>query len=248
MKQLWQRLSLWLDVMTLRERALVFIASAAGLLFFVDYVALEPLYRQQKVLLASINQQRNLIAGVDAEITRQVEVYSIDPDVVGRARLKKLTDDAIESRMALAARQNGLVAPEKIVSLLENILKGNGKVRLVSLKTLTGSAVPLDASPAGKEVKPSDQGQPAAEAAPAPVPALAAPGTPARTLPVLYRHGVELVVQGGYPDLVDYMAALEAMPSRLFWGNVRLNVAQYPQATLTLSLYTISLDKQWMKL
>ena len=241
MKQLWQRLFLRLDAMTLRERALVFIASAAGLLFTVDYVALEPLYRQQKVLLASINQQRNLIAGVDAEITRQVEGYSIDPDRADRVRLKKLTDDAVAARMALATRQNGLVAPEKIVSLLDNILKGNGKVRLVSLRTLAGSVMPLDASPAGKELKPSDQGQAAGEAAPA-------PGTSASVLPVLYRHGVELVLQGGYPDLVDYMAALETMPSRLFWGNVRLNVEHYPLATLTLSLYTVSLDKPWMKL
>jgi MSHA biogenesis protein MshJ len=48
--------------------------------------------------------------------------------------------------------------------------------------------------------------------------------------------------------MVNYMDALESMPTQLFWGRAQLEVDEYPTARLTLTLYTLSLDKQWMKL
>jgi MSHA biogenesis protein MshJ len=55
-------------------------------------------------------------------------------------------------------------------------------------------------------------------------------------------------VRGNYLDMLNYMAALEAMPTQLFWGKAELQVEEYPGARLTLTLYTLSLDAQWMKL
>jgi MSHA biogenesis protein MshJ len=33
----------------------------------------------------------------------------------------------------------------------------------------------------------------------------------------------------------------------MFWGMAKMNVVQYPQAELTLTLYTLSLDKTWLQ-
>jgi MSHA biogenesis protein MshJ len=44
------------------------------------------------------------------------------------------------------------------------------------------------------------------------------------------------------------MDALEAMPTQLFWGRAELQVEEYPDARLTLTLYTLSLDRKWIKL
>jgi MSHA biogenesis protein MshJ len=65
---------------------------------------------------------------------------------------------------------------------------------------------------------------------------------------LLYRHGVQLTVRGNYLDMVNYLDALEAMPTRLLWGGAALEVEEYPNARLTLTVYTLSLDKKWMKL
>ena len=65
---------------------------------------------------------------------------------------------------------------------------------------------------------------------------------------LLYRHGVELIVRGNYLDMVDYLDALEALPIQLFWTRAALEVEQYPNARLSLTVYTLSLDKKWMKL
>ena len=71
---------------------------------------------------------------------------------------------------------------------------------------------------------------------------------PAKAPAVLYRHGVEIVLRGNYLDMVNYMDAVEAMPSHVFWGKLNMQVEQYPNATLSLTLYTLSLDEKWIAL
>ena len=64
----------------------------------------------------------------------------------------------------------------------------------------------------------------------------------------LYRHGVELTVEGSFADLLTYLRALEAMPQRVLWGGMQLKVEQHPKAVLTLRLYTLSLDRSWLEI
>ncbi len=65
---------------------------------------------------------------------------------------------------------------------------------------------------------------------------------------LLYRHGVELSVEGGYGDLVSYLEALESMPEQLLWGSLQLKVERHPKAVLTLRVYTLSLDRNWLEI
>ncbi len=62
----------------------------------------------------------------------------------------------------------------------------------------------------------------------------------------VYVHGVELTVEGRYPDLVAYLADLERSRWRMYWGGAQLAVQQYPLSHLTVTLYTLSLDKTWL--
>ena len=62
----------------------------------------------------------------------------------------------------------------------------------------------------------------------------------------VYRHTVELSVSGSYFDLLDYLAALERMPQQVFWDGFELNVAQYPQSVLKLTIYTLSPEISWL--
>jgi len=223
-----------IDALSLRERAIVFVSAAAVIVFLVFWTTLNPLYAQQGKLRALLNQQRNNIAGIDAEIGTTLQAYSADPDAPNRLRLAALSAEAEAFGAKLRAVQEGLVAPDKMAPLLETILRANGRLRLVSLKTLPSG----DLDSAG-----------GAPAEAAPVPPSAKPGVPAaKPGGLLYRHGVELGMRGSYLDMIDFMAALESMPTQLFWGKAVLEVEEYPVARLTLSLYTLSLDKKWIKL
>jgi MSHA biogenesis protein MshJ len=246
--QQWLKLSAKLDAMTLRERAMVFVAATGAILFLIYTLVVEPMLARQTVLLAQIKQQQNQVAGIDAEITAKAQGFNLDPDTQERARLQAARVEIDRISAGLLAVQKGLVAPDKIAPLLENLLSGHGKLRLMAMKTLpvTGmnetfaaSAAPVAAAPAAPAAAPAPQPAPAGQ------PAQPAPPKPRE---LLYRHGVEIVLQGSYLDMVDYMQALEALPVQLFWGKASLDAQQYPNSRLTLTLYTLSLDQKWMKL
>ncbi|MBA5640196.1 type II secretion system protein M [Duganella sp. LX20W] len=268
MKAQWIKLCTRLDAMTLRERVMVFAAVAASIVFLAFTMVMEPLLAKQKVLLAQINQQQNQIAGIDREIAQMAAAFVVDPDAEGRARLQSLQKQIDEGSAALQNMQKGLVAPEKIAPLLEHILRGNGKLRLLSMKTLPVSGLsearletgapaitspqqPAAAGVAGQAGQAGTQaapGAPATNAAAQPANAVAAAPAASKPRELLYRHGVEIVLQGSYADMVQYMDALQALPSQLFWGKAKLDAGQYPSSRLTLTLYTLSLDTKWMKL
>jgi MSHA biogenesis protein MshJ len=64
----------------------------------------------------------------------------------------------------------------------------------------------------------------------------------------IYQHGVEIRLAGGYNDLVNYLAELEQMPQRVMWNSVRFEVIRYPRNEMTVRVYTLSLDRNWLVL
>jgi MSHA biogenesis protein MshJ len=233
MKQQWLRLSARVDAMSQRERILSFAATAAVLVFIVHTAVLGPMLRKQDMLRSQVIQQQNNIAGINEQITQKLQEAAADPDAALRARLAAVRDESGRLGDSLRAMQKGLVAPERVAPLLESILRANGRLKMVSVRTLP--VEPLSAIGAKKE------GDAAA------VVAAAVPAKSARR-ELLFRHGVELTVRGSYLDMVDYMTALESLPTQLFWGKAQLEVEEYPSVRLTLTLYTLSLDEKWMKL
>jgi len=231
MKQRWQRLAARVDALNQRERVLVFAAVLAGVFCIAQFAVLAPLQGKQDTLRGQIARQHDAIAAMNAEIVHKLELSRIDPDAPLRARLQAVRGETERLASDLRAMQHGLVAPERIAPLLESILRANGRLKLVSVRTL-----PVD--PLSALV---DKGKATAGLA-------AATPAAARTPELLFRHGVELSARGSYLDMVDYMAALEALPTQLFWGRAQLDVEEYPTVRLTLTLYTLSLDEKWMKL
>lgn len=63
---------------------------------------------------------------------------------------------------------------------------------------------------------------------------------------LIYRHGVELTVNGSYIDLLAYVRDLERLPTQLYWGGLVLDAAEYPRVSMKLTLYTLSLDRAWL--
>ena len=61
----------------------------------------------------------------------------------------------------------------------------------------------------------------------------------------VYKHGVEVVVEGSYASLLAYVARLEHQPWQVYWGKTVLS-ADYPKVVVSLTLYTLSLDRAWL--
>ncbi|WP_254926728.1 hypothetical protein [Janthinobacterium sp. PC23-8] len=236
LQQRWRKLAAKVDALSLRERVMMFGASAALLIFLLFSLFLNPLFARQKMLNESIASEQQMMAGIDAEILLKISGNGVDPDAPDRQALERLRQEGTRLSQTLRTAQAGLVPPERIVFLLERLLKQHARLRLVSLKTLPSAPV-------------TDAASASAAPATAPPPAAGAPALPAiKTAPLLYRHGVEVVLRGSYLDMVNYMEALESMPTAVFWGDARLVVEQYPNATVSLTLFTLSLDDKWISL
>lgn len=267
MKAYWIKLDAWLMALSQRERLMVVGAGAAMLAFLVFQLVLDPAYTRQRLLRDTMRQQRVQIAGIDSELQQLDVAARRDPDREVREHLKVLQADSMALRSKLRSAQKGLVAPERMGALLQQMVQGHGKLRLVSLKTLPPQGT-SDGHFAAQDASEPAPARPAAAPTPAPTPTPAsilaaanananaakpqpAGGTPAAAqaqAPLLYRHGVQLVLQGSYLEMIDYLEALEALPTQLFWGAAVLDAEQYPQAKLTLTLYTLSLDQKWIAL
>lgn len=210
------------DGMSLRERALIFAAAAFLVVSLIDSFFLNPLLVQQKKLSAQVIQQQEKMKEVQAQLGALLQAKQADAASPQRERIRQLRQQIADGDTYLKERRDKLVPPEKMAALLEQVLNRNGRLQLVAMNTL----------PVTPFIEQS------AEAT-----AARADGQERQ----MYKHGVQITVRGSYADLTQYLTALEQLPTRMFWGMAKMNVVQHPTVELTLTLYTLSLDKTWLQ-
>ncbi|HEX8606434.1 MAG TPA: type II secretion system protein GspM [Pseudoduganella sp.] len=231
MKHRWLKLAARIDAMALRERLLAFLAAAAVLGYGLWMLLLAPLDARQDRLHAELATQQDDLQAIENDVKAKLAARQADPNAAALTRLAALRIERDRLRGGLQSLRTGLVGSDQMVPMLQRLVAANRNLKLVSLKSLPVSGLGEAARPAA-----AVPGQP---------PAAAAADAPRE---VLYRHGVELVLQGSYLHMIDYMQALQALPTQLLWGSVELDAQAYPKAQLTLTLYTLSLDDRWMTL
>ena len=137
----WKALLARIDDMSLRERAMLF-ASISLVILLVAYAALlDPVLRKQKSLIDRVARDQNQIN----EIRTQIEQIVRAGDAKGRYP-EQVAVDALERQIAeldrsLAAKQSGLIAPERLPALLKDLLGRSKGVELESLRLLPGVPV-----------------------------------------------------------------------------------------------------------
>ena len=63
---------------------------------------------------------------------------------------------------------------------------------------------------------------------------------------LLYRHGVELQLEGDFFETLRYLQALEELPWQILWGSLTYEVETFPRASITLRLNTLSTNAGWI--
>jgi MSHA biogenesis protein MshJ len=210
------------DGFSLRERALIFFAAAALVVSLVNALFLEPLLVKQKNISVQVVQQQEKMKEVQAQIANLVQAQQADANSPQRERIRALRQQIADGDAYLKSRRDKLVPPEKMAQLLEQVLNRNGRLQLVALNTLPVSLLI----------------EPSADAA-----AVQMTGAEKQ----IFKHGVKITVRGSYADLVQYLTALEKLPTQMFWGVAKMDVVKHPTVELTLTLYTLSLDKTWLQ-
>jgi len=231
-KRLWKQYADRIDAATLRERVMMFAGAVVVIIALLNALLIEPELATQRRLSREIGQRQTEIKVLQVQLETLARARKADPDQADRRRLEDARKRLAELDAKLVHEQHKFAPADRIGAILEEMLSRNRKLTLVEMRTLPAAAL-------GGE-------KPAAEK-----PAVEKPGAAAKPLPsgpgLIYRHGVELTVNGSYLDLLAYLKDLEKLPSQMYWGRLDLSVSKHPQITLKLSVYTLSLDPAWMR-
>jgi len=231
-----QGLAARVDALSLRERALLFLAVIAVLYLLWEQALMAPLERERRAAQAAIGQATARIAALDAEAAAIVRRHREDPNAPLRARERELRAAIAEVDARLAELTVGLIAPREMARVLEAVLARDAGLRLVRLENR--GRRPLLA-PRAQE--PAEQGQ---EREAAGGPAAAAGGEGA--LPRIWRHDVRLELEGSFLAALRYLKALERLDRRFFWDGVVVQVERYPKARVRIDVHTLSLEEGWI--
>jgi MSHA biogenesis protein MshJ len=215
------------EALSQRERGMVFFAVAALILGATYALALDPAIGQAKSLSVSIADHEAQIKVAQSAQHDLLEKLRQDVNAHIRQQLANTEEDlqAIDSR--LKGLQRTLIPAQSMANVMSGILARDGSVRLISLRNIPAEPLILD----GKAAPSANDS--------------AAPDGKNTKKEHLYKHGIELVVEGGYFDLLGYLSSLEKQPWRMLWAETSLS-ADYPKARLRMKLYTLSLDPSWL--
>ena len=225
-KAQWRNLAARFDALAIRERALILFVVVAGA-FLYDALVTQPLEARKKRLTQQIAESRQNIKVAEITLTSQEAV--VDPNTVKRTYRDALRKQLAEIDQHMQGLQRGLVPPEKMAKLLEEMLTRSRGLQLVSLRTLPVQR--FETPGAAPAAKPAEKG-----------------GKPATKDPerAVYQHSVELTLQGSYPDLLEYLGQLEKLSWQMFWGRISVDTERYPRLRVTLTVQTLSLNKAWL--
>jgi MSHA biogenesis protein MshJ len=221
-----------IDELTLRERAIVF-GGLITLLFVGWYVWLmEPLMKEEKVLTAELEARRQQFAELNEQFTKLAENRRLDPNAARRTRLAALREEEKSLSEQLQGATADLVTPELMPDLLRAVLKSSSGLHLVRLTGLGSQPLvePLAEGARQGGTPKNEGGKPAGE----------------DVLEGAYRHGLRIEFQGDYFSTLDYLHRLEGLEWQFFWDNLHFSVSEYPRATTSIEVFTLSLSRDWI--
>ena len=244
MKKTWLSLTAKFDALNRRERWMVACALFAVVFAAINSLLISPVLARQKVINTELAADQAQIQNLTQQISAYTNQAVIDPDASNNQRITDLNSHLKTLETQLSGLQNTLISPDKMPELLRSLLKKNGKLQLVELKTLPAKglfeAESADKNTAAPTVSPTENNN------------TNKADTGKQDSPV-FKHGVEITVEGHYLDLLEYVSDLEKMPWHVLWSKAALNEEQpignvWPTNRLRLTVYTLSLDKTWLSI
>ena len=215
MREQWDKLSSKVETMTVRERIIVLSAVAVGILFVWGQLFFFPLQDRYKSASSSIRSMDQQ----QLEFSTQVTVLDLqladDPNRELLAQRKGLEQQLEKMKGQIEGQLSGLIAPEKMADVLRDVLIDQQALKLISLKNLPVEPFNL----VDEDVE--------------------SQGT------ALFSHSMELIVDGQYFDVLEYIKRLEQLKG-FNWQMLNYDVVDYPKARVTIKIRTLSLEEDWI--
>ena len=255
------------DARPLRERLMITLAMVAASVMLLDRLWLDGAFKRFRAHQTEVSTWKDQRRTIDTEISDLA--HELRPPEHSKAlQVEEVRKRLADAQAALHDNQQGVVSAQQMLPLLQQLLQrspcangqaGCSRLRVRSVKSLGRSEVTLRAVQQASVAPPPGVASAASSTSACtlscrPASAASAPqAAQATTLPAvpgpgLWRHGIEITLEGSYADLSAYVQNLEALPQRVLRGGMSFQVEAHPKATLTLTLYTLSLDHSWLEI
>lgn len=240
MKARWIALRDAFDAKTLRERVIVAMVILALIYAIFDFSLFAAINKDKAAIDARMNAVQLEMKKLSAQELVLARALTNDPSSAKRREIDRLEIRTAELEGELQKLSVGLIAADKLPEALHDVLQEMGSLRLQSMETLAPTKLRLNtpavaAPKAAAEKEKSEQDKALA--------ALDQPSEAAVENVGVFKHAVVVSLEGQYFDVVRYIAALEKLPWKIYWEGLEYQVTQYPKASVTIKVYTLSTDK-----
>lgn len=217
-----------IDNLDQRERILLMVTALVAVVMVLQLLLIDPLLADRKKIQAGLQQTAQKLQQQENEqqiLTAQLAVG------INRHKMKKrdalvVEVDALNQRIERSVK--AMIPPRLMPEVLESILVNNTGLKLLSLENRSviplledsDSAVKNKTAAAVKEFSVSKQG--------------------------LYKHSFVLRLSGSYMSTIGYFEQLSNLPWRFYWDDLHYQVDNYPDATITLEVHTVSMSEEWI--
>ena len=205
------------DALTLRERVLVFGATVALVFVVWQFFMMDPLADREQAARRELGAVEERIKSINRALAATAARIDDPARTDARAQAERLRLQMDGLNAELEGYLENLIAPEDMAEVLEDVLVRQGRLRLVSMRNLPVEPLAEREDP---EMSGDDVG--------------------------LYKHGLEITLEGRYLDCLAYLDELEELPWRIYWEVFDLQSEQHPKNTILLRVHTLSLAEEWM--
>jgi MSHA biogenesis protein MshJ len=203
------------DRLSLRERGLVAVAVLAVVVMTWTAAMWDPLAARQQALASELSSLQETMVTT----AQMLDAATMgDPASLALKKEEQLRQELEGINAQLASKSAGLIPPERMVQVIQDVLARQRGLTLISLhnKPVTTLARPV----AGTQTATDEAGP--------------------------YVHPVELVIEGRYLDILAYLHALEALEWRFYWKLLELETVRHPTNRVRVEINTLSMDKDWI--
>lgn len=216
----YHKLSERFEQLSLREQLMILLCAITLVAFAGYFLLLEPQWQSHQKMRKNLQTSQQELAMLIEQSGDLTEALRQDPNVSIKQRIAQIKQQISALDRQLDSQTAGLVSASKMPLMLEQVLANSSHLKVLSLQSLEPHAISMSTG-ADKSATEQD-------------------------IPALYRHGVKLVIEGGYADVQSYLAKLEALPWQFYWQRFDYQVSEYPLATVELEIYTLSTNKAFI--
>jgi MSHA biogenesis protein MshJ len=203
------------NTLVLRERVLL-IALACSVVFFIWYVFWG--YPASTTIEVANNKREKLLTLSESIVSK----YGVSEEQQTAERNRVIIDkrmSSVRSKMTIIDDEikqfNEKTIPiGEVILLLRDLLTSNKQLSVESLKVYPSELIKENTSS-------NDDFEDAFE-----------------------KSMISLTLKGSYASIFDYLKKVEALKWSVFWEDVEYSVDQYPIATVTIQLYTLSIIEE----